>query len=103
MSSSVGYTGGPQVINFRPTGDHTWTREAACATEGVAPMFPLPGDAAGLAAAKLVCGVCPVRDACLTAALERNERFGVWGGLSEDERHALKRQQYNHTYRAKLA
>ena len=30
--------------------------------------------------AKLVCGPCPVREACLAGALERREPYGVWGG-----------------------
>ncbi|WP_441250345.1 WhiB family transcriptional regulator [Kitasatospora sp. McL0602] len=30
--------------------------------------------------AKTLCGTCPVKDACLTGALERREPWGVWGG-----------------------
>lgn len=30
--------------------------------------------------AKELCGDCPVREACLTGALERGEPWGVWGG-----------------------
>ena len=30
-------------------------------------------------AAKAMCADCPVRSACLTAALERREPWGVWG------------------------
>lgn len=36
--------------------------------------------------AKAVCAACPVRTACLQHAVTRDERFGVWGGLSSDER-----------------
>jgi WhiB family redox-sensing transcriptional regulator len=39
--------------------------------------------------AKKVCSGCEVRAECLTYALEHNERFGVWGGLSERERRQL--------------
>lgn len=39
--------------------------------------------------AKLVCASCPVRTECLTEALERNERDGIWGGLTTSERDAL--------------
>lgn len=30
--------------------------------------------------AKALCRTCPVRDACLAGALEREEPWGVWGG-----------------------
>ena len=30
--------------------------------------------------AKSLCQTCPVREACLTGALERREPWGVWGG-----------------------
>lgn len=36
--------------------------------------------------AKLICAACPVVDACLALAMERNEPWGVWGGLSSMER-----------------
>jgi WhiB family redox-sensing transcriptional regulator len=35
---------------------------------------------AGLEQAKIDCGPCPLREACLTGALERREPWGVWGG-----------------------
>ncbi|BBY98379.1 WhiB family transcriptional regulator [Mycolicibacterium fallax] len=37
-------------------------------------------DPADLETAKQLCGACPLRRACLTAALERAEPWGVWGG-----------------------
>ena len=45
------------------------------------------------AEAKAICAGCPVRDACLAYALDTGEAYGVWGGLSEDERRALLRQR----------
>lgn len=41
------------------------------------------------AAAKQVCVGCPVRTECLTHALTLPERFGVWGGTTPEERHAM--------------
>jgi WhiB family redox-sensing transcriptional regulator len=43
------------------------------------------------AAAKSVCARCPVRMQCLMDALESDERFGIWGGLTERERRSLRR------------
>lgn len=40
--------------------------------------------------AKAVCRTCPVREECLDYALASNQEFGVWGGLSEDERRTYK-------------
>lgn len=37
-----------------------------------------------------VCRACPVRAECLQYALAADERFGVWGGLSETERAGLR-------------
>ncbi|MFF1284343.1 WhiB family transcriptional regulator [Streptomyces sp. NPDC058299] len=42
--------------------------------------------------AKLVCRRCPVRDDCLQFALATGQDSGVWGGLTEDERRALKKR-----------
>lgn len=40
-------------------------------------------------AAKAVCAGCPVRRECLDHALQTQEPYGVWGGLTEDERQEL--------------
>jgi WhiB family redox-sensing transcriptional regulator len=37
--------------------------------------------------------MCEMRTACLEYALANDERFGVWGGLSEKERLSLRRTQ----------
>jgi WhiB family redox-sensing transcriptional regulator len=42
--------------------------------------------------AKKVCRDCPVRLQCLAYALQSNERWGIWGGLSTEERDQLARQ-----------
>ncbi|HJR18350.1 MAG TPA: WhiB family transcriptional regulator, partial [Actinomycetota bacterium] len=41
--------------------------------------------------AKRICAQCAVRDECLDYALANDERFGIWGGLSERERRRVKR------------
>lgn len=40
-------------------------------------------------AAKEVCGQCPVLQMCRDHALAAREPYGVWGGMSEDERLAF--------------
>ncbi|HVM40142.1 MAG TPA: WhiB family transcriptional regulator [Acidimicrobiia bacterium] len=42
--------------------------------------------------AKAICRGCPARFECLRGALERRERFGIWGGVSERERRVLRRR-----------
>ena len=42
--------------------------------------------------AKRVCVGCEVRVECLEYALANDERFGIWGGLSERERRKLKKR-----------
>ena len=39
-----------------------------------------------IAAAKQICRQCPAVDACLDHALRAHGPYGIWGGLSEDER-----------------
>ena len=41
------------------------------------------------AAAKAICAGCPVLASCREAALRAREPYGVWGGLSEDERESI--------------
>ena len=42
--------------------------------------------------AKAVCRRCSVTDECLQWALESGQDAGVWGGMSEEERRAVKRR-----------
>jgi WhiB family transcriptional regulator, redox-sensing transcriptional regulator len=41
--------------------------------------------------AKAVCASCPVRIECLEHAVAADERYGIWGGLTHDERRQLRR------------
>lgn len=40
--------------------------------------------------AKSFCQQCTVREECLEYALENGEKYDVWGGLTSDERRALR-------------
>ena len=46
-------------------------------------------------AAKAVCGTCPVIAACRAQALAVQEPYGIWGGLSEDERFEIIERSQN--------
>ena len=47
--------------------------------------------------AKAICKKCPVIEECLEFAVERKERFGIWGGKSERERRAIRRERRKKT------
>ncbi|MFD7165235.1 WhiB family transcriptional regulator [Streptomyces violascens] len=76
-----------------PPLDHDWLRGAACVDEDPELFFPV-GRAgpmlAELAAAKRVCGRCPVSRQCLSYALHSGQASGMWGGLAEEERARLR-------------
>lgn len=70
--------------------DAGWQDRAICAQTDPDAFFPEKGGSTR--EAKKVCRGCEVRAECLEYALERDERFGIWGGLSERERRRLKRE-----------
>lgn len=63
----------------------------ACADEDPELFFPLPGQTEQAERAKAVCAECPVLVSCQTFALRHGVPHGVWGGLTEDERAAIRR------------
>ncbi|MGK5632451.1 WhiB family transcriptional regulator [Streptomyces sp. URMC 123] len=65
-----------------------WRENALCAQTGADFFFPEAGGSTQ--EAKRLCGACEGRAACLEYALANDERFGVWGGLSENERRHLR-------------
>jgi len=66
-----------------------WAADAKCLQADPETFFPEKGGSTR--EAKRICMQCDVRDECLDYALENEERFGIWGGLSERERRKLKR------------
>ncbi|MCV7193233.1 WhiB family transcriptional regulator [Mycolicibacterium brumae] len=69
--------------------DNQWQERALCAQTDPEAFFPEKGGSTR--EAKRICLGCEVKDACLEYALANDERFGIWGGLSERERRRLKR------------
>lgn len=53
-------------------------------------FWAFDSDEAGLAAAKSVCVECQVATQCLSWALETGQDFGVWGGMTAEERRKLR-------------
>lgn len=65
-----------------------WRERALCVQIDPEIFFPEKGGSTR--AAKKVCLSCDARSKCLEYALANDERFGIWGGLSERERRKLK-------------
>jgi WhiB family redox-sensing transcriptional regulator len=65
----------------------SWQDDAACKSLPLEMFFPPAEQEAE--AAKAICSGCTVREPCLEAALTAGERFGIWGGMSSDERQTV--------------
>lgn len=73
----------------------TWRNRAACLHEDPELFFPIGNTGLALLQieeAKAVCRGCEVVETCLQLAIESGKDAGVFGGLSDDERRALKRR-----------
>ena len=66
-----------------------WQERALCAQTDPEAFFPEKGGSTR--EAKKVCTDCEVKTECLEYALANDERFGIWGGLSERERRRLRK------------
>ncbi len=88
--SLVDLTGGLTGVSGLTPEDPGWQELALCAQTDPEAFFPEKGGSTR--EAKRVCQSCEVRQECLEYALANDERFGIWGGLSERERRRLKRR-----------
>ena len=68
----------------------SWQEQALCAETDPEAFFPEKGGSTR--EAKKICTGCEVKAQCLEYALANDERFGIWGGLSERERRRLRRR-----------
>ena len=68
----------------------SWQEQALCAETDPEAFFPEKGGSTR--EAKKICTGCEVKAQCLEYALSNDERFGIWGGLSERERRRLRRR-----------
>lgn len=81
-----------------------WRKSAACGPDTTDLFFPVGTDARSMvdvAMAKGICRGCPVKDQCLTWAIENRQDVGVWGGLDERERQKLHGRRLSHNTPAK--
>ncbi len=69
-----------------------WRLEAACRSEDPEIFFPVYtyGHPELVLKAKAICNRCPVRSDCLAFARSTRQEQGIWGGLTADERRALR-------------
>mgnify|MGYP000432125939 FL=1 len=72
------------------TNPMAWQADAVCAQTDPEAFFPEKGGSTR--DAKRICSGCDVKAQCLDYALANDERFGIWGGLSERERRKLKKR-----------
>ncbi|GAB3357619.1 hypothetical protein GCM10027300_28080 [Modestobacter lapidis] len=84
----IGLTGGP--LGGLDADEQGWQESALCAETDPEAFFPEKGGSTR--EAKKICTGCEVRAECLEFALSNDERFGIWGGLSERERRRLRRR-----------
>lgn len=85
------------ITAARENADDAWQTRGACRLVDAETFFPVgtAGKAAKAQenAAKATCRRCPVREQCLTWALDTEQKNGVWGGLSEQELKKARRRR----------
>lgn len=74
--------------------DWEWQESAACRELPTEMFFYTDGERGPRRknrenAAKAVCASCPVLQACRKQALTLAEPYGIWGGLTEEDRLAI--------------
>ena len=79
-----------ETFGAEPAEEPDWQERALCAQTDPEAFFPEKGGSTR--EAKRICSGCEVRAECLEYALAHDERFGIWGGMSERERRRLKRE-----------
>ena len=81
------------VLRLVPAADPhalTWRDLASCAEADPDAFFPETGGSTR--DARRVCAACPVAAQCLAYALEHEEPFGIWGGMTTSQRRRLLRR-----------
>lgn len=81
--------------------DQDWRSEALC-SKSDPELFFSPG-ALEHKMAKRVCRLCPVQRECLVYAMDAPIDHGIWGGLTERERHGFRRKAGAGDWRPQVA
>ncbi|MGP4085969.1 WhiB family transcriptional regulator [Streptomyces sp. KR55] len=77
-----------------------WRERAACLHEDPDLFFPIGNTGPTLEQideAKAVCRRCPVVEQCLDWAIQVGQVEGIWGGMTDSERRAVRRRQARQT------
>jgi WhiB family redox-sensing transcriptional regulator len=84
--------------------DENWETRGACRNSQYHPdlWFPSPNETFTIQLAQKICSTCPVIMECRTTSIARGERNGVWGGLTEEQRFRLIKQQRREERRSSL-
>lgn len=86
MANTAAQPGVHAMRHSGPRPSTAWEERGACRNFQNDEFYP---ERSKPSTAKTVCAGCPVRTECLEAALQREEPFGVWGGLDTRERRRL--------------
>ena len=87
-----------RLVSADRTAGQDWRLAGLCAQADPDAFFPT--DEQWSDDAKRVCAECPVIATCLAYALDADERWGIWGGLSTKERDELAARRRGGTERA---
>lgn len=69
-----------------------WRDDASCIGQDIGLFFPERSQTQA-AKAKMICAGCAVRADCLDEAIHNGERFGIWGGMDQEERRREARRR----------
>lgn len=86
-----------ELLETLSTVNMSWQSFASCRGKNADLFFPDRG--ASTREAKRICGQCEVRIECRDYAISHNERFGIWGGMSERERRRFRKENVEYDFR----
>jgi len=78
-----------------------WRVSAACRGSADADLFFAPQTPLNISRALEICHGCPVKADCAREALDGHVEYGIWGGLTEDDRAAIWRQDLDEAAQAR--